>query len=123
MIRRAIQKQGMNPAPARDIKLVGGTDVHLDVSVEGREYGIAYISAEDAQKLGAAIPKPNKRDERLRLMRAGDGEVRVVLLYQDNYLYDDLAGVTHEQTAISTERALTRDVEDFITHARTQKFR
>jgi hypothetical protein len=124
VIRRAVQNQGLNPAPARDIKLVGGTDIHVDVSVQGREYGIVYISVDDAKKLGSAIPKPNKRDERLRLLRAGDdGEVRVVLLYEDNYVYDDLSGEAHEQTTITTERVLTRDVEDFITHARTQKFR
>ena len=124
VIRRAIQKQGMNPSPGRDVKLVGGVDIHMDVSIEGHDYGIVYVTEEDAQKLGNAIPKPNKRDERLRLLRAGDdGEVRVVLLYQDNYVYDDLAGESHEQTSITSERALTRDVEDFITHARTQKFR
>lgn len=124
VIRRAVQNQGQVPAPARLIKLVGGVEVRVDVSVQGHEYGIVYISVEDAQKLGNAIPKPNKRDERLRLVRAGDdGEVRLVLLYQDNYIYDDLVGESHEQTTITTERVLARDVEDFITHARTQKFK
>lgn len=125
VIRRAVQSQGQTPAPSRLIKLVGGVvEIRVDVSVQGHEYGIVYISVEDAQKLGNAIPKPNKRDERLRLVRAGDdGEVRLVLLYQDNYIYDDLVGESHEQTTITTERVLARDVEDFITHARTQKFK
>jgi len=46
-----------------------------------------------------------------------------VLLYQDNYRYDDLAGDVHEQTTITCERQLTRDVRDFVTHARTQKYK
>src|SRR6185503_15409953 len=104
--------------------LVSGAPIHIDVSVEGHAYGIAYITLDDASKLGSQIPPPNKKDERLRLVRAGDdGETRIVLLYQDNYLYDDLAGEIHEQTTITAERALTRDVEDFITHARTQKYK
>ena len=82
------------------------------------------FSEDDAKKLGDAIPSANRKDERLRLVRSGDdGETRIVLLYQDNYLYDDLAGEGHSQTTISCERALTRDVQDFITHARTQKYR
>jgi hypothetical protein len=124
VIRRAVQNQGQTPAPGRIIKLAGSVDVRIDVSVQGHAYGIVYISVEDAQKLGNAVPKPNNRDERLRLVRAGDdGETRLVLLYQDNYVYDDLVGESHEQTTITSERALARDVEDFITHARTQKYK
>jgi hypothetical protein len=124
VIRRAIQNEGEAPASGRDIKLVSGKALHLDVGVEGHEYGIAYITADDAQKLGNAIPPPNKKDERLRLVRGGDdSEIRIVLLYQDNYLYDDLSGETHEQTTITCERMLTRDVKDFITHARTHKYK
>lgn len=125
VIRQAVKNEGVDPAAGRDAKLTGGTkEIHIDVGVEGKSYGIAYVSTDDAQKLGDAIPRPNKKDERLRLVRAGDdGETRIVLLYQDNYLYDDLAGEGHEQTTISAERALTRDVQDFITHARTQKYK
>jgi hypothetical protein len=124
VIRRAVQTQGGSPAPARDVKLTTGKELHVDVSVEGHDYGIAYITLDDAQRLGSAIPPPNRKDERLRLVRGGDdGETHLVLLYQDNYLYDDQVGDAHEQTTISAERALGRDVEDFITHARAQKYR
>jgi hypothetical protein len=125
VIGRAVKNEGVDPAPGRDVKLTGGTkEIHIDVGIAGKDYGIAYVSANDAQKLGDTIPRANKKDERLRLVRAGDdGETRIVLLYQDNYLYDDLAGEGHEQTTISVERALTRDVQDFITHARTQKYK
>ena len=125
VIQRAVKNEGVEPAPGRDVKLTGGTkELHVDVAIAGKDYGIAYVSADEAQKLGDAIPSANRKDERLRLVRAGDdGETRIVLLYQDNYLYDDLSGDAHEQTTISVERALTRDVQDFITHARTQKYR
>ena len=81
------------------------------------------MTKEDADKLGEAIPPRNNKDERLRLIRAGEGgTIRIVLLYQDNYLYDDHAGESHEQTAIASEGELARDVRDFITHARTKKY-
>ncbi len=125
VIRRAIAQEGVQPGPGREVQLSStGKPVLIDVGVQGHEYGVVYVTDEDAQKLGEAIPPPNRPDEKLRLVRAGaDGETRLVLLYQTNYRYDDLVGETHEQTTITAERQLTRDVQDFITHARTRRFR
>ena len=53
----------------------------------------------------------------------GDGETHVVLLYQANYLYDDLTGEGHEQTTVTCENALSRDVRDFVTYARAHGFK
>lgn len=125
VIFRAVRAEKESPKLGRDVTLTSnGKTIHIDVGVEGHEYGMAYITLDDAQKLGDAIPKPNKKDERLHLVRAGaDGETRIVLLFQDNYLYDDLAGEAHEQTTITCESSLARDVQDFVTHARTQKYK
>lgn len=124
VIRRAVAEAGARPAAARDVELHNGKTLHVDVSVEEHEYGIAYISDDDSEKLGDAIKPPNKPGEKLNLERVGaDAEVRIVLLYQSNYRYDDLAGESHEMTTITAERELARDVGDFITHAKTKKFR
>ena len=125
VIRRAVKAEGADPAPGRDEPLSGTSKtLHIDVAIQGHAYGIAYISSEDAQTLGDALPAPNKKDEKLKLMRTGaDGETHVVLLFQQNYLYDDLTGSAHEQTTISAESALARDTQDFVTHARSQKYK
>ncbi|EYF08566.1 hypothetical protein [Chondromyces apiculatus] len=125
VIRRAMTQEGTQPAPAREVKLLStGAMVQVDVGVQGHDYGVVYVTQEDADKLGVAIPPANRQEEKLRLVRAGeDGETRLVLLYQTNYRYDDLVGEEHEQTTITAERQLTRDVQDFVTHARTRKFR
>ncbi len=125
VIRRAVKNEGVDPAPGRDEPL-GGTSqaLHIDVGVEGHAYGIAYVTAEDARALGAALPAPNKKDESLKLVRVGaDGDTYVVLLFQQNYVYDDLNGAGHEQTTIAAESALARDAEDFITRARSKKYK
>ncbi|WP_433927606.1 hypothetical protein [Sorangium cellulosum] len=123
VIRRAMAQEGAQPVPGRVVDLVSGRKVRIDVGVQNRSYGVVYVTEEDAQALGAAIPPPNGQDERLRIVRGGaDGSIRLVLLYQNNYRYDDLVGESHERTTISAERQLTRDVQDFITYARTQKF-
>jgi hypothetical protein len=123
VIRRAVVEEGVRPAASRDVELRTGKTLRIDVSIEGQEYGISYISDDDAEKLGDAIKPPNGADEKLRLERVGPEEIRVVLLYQTNYRFDDLAGESHEMTTITAERALARDVRDFITHAKTQKFK
>ena len=126
VIRRAIKSEGADPAPGRDEPLAGTSNkmLHIDVGVQGHAYGVAYISSEDAQALGNALPAPNKKDESLKLVRTGtDGETFVVLLFQKNYVYDDLTGSAHEQTTIAAESALARDAEDFITRAHSKKYK
>jgi len=125
VIRRALKSEGVDPAPGRDEPLAGTSKtLHIDVGVQGHAYGIAYISAEDAQDLGDALPAANKKEEKLKLVRTGaDGETHVVLLFQQNYRYDDLTGAAHEQTTITAESALARDAQDFVTHARSQKYK
>ncbi|MFO0588192.1 MAG: hypothetical protein U0441_11660 [Polyangiaceae bacterium] len=124
IIRNAIAAEGQRPAAGRD-DVVAGTEknIHIDVSVDGHKFGVVYVSDDDLASLGAAIQPPNQKDEKLHLARAGkDGDVRILLVYQTNYRYDDLVGEDHEQTAITCENQLTKDVRDFITHALTHKF-
>jgi hypothetical protein len=123
IIRNAVLAEGVKPAPGRDEVLPSGKTLHIDVSIEGHKYGLVYVSDDDVAALGDSIPGPNQKDEKLKLARAGkDSDVRVVLLYQTNYRYDDLVGEGHEQTTITAESGLTRDVRDFVTYARSQKF-
>jgi hypothetical protein len=123
VIRKAIAAEGGQPAAGRDAKLPAGKTIHVDVGVEGQKYGIAYVTADDLTELGDAIKPANKKDENLRVERVDDEETRIVVLYQSNYIYDDLAGDTHEQTAITAEKALARDVQDFITYARRKAYK
>lgn len=124
IIRNAITAEGIRPAPGRDEALVtSGKPIRIDVGIEGKKFGIVYVSDDDKTTLGDAIPAPNQKDEKLKLARAGaEGDIRLVLLYQTNYRYDDLVGEGHEQTTITCESELARDTRDFVTYARAQKF-
>lgn len=124
IIRNAVAAEGVRPAAARDEKLASsGKPIRIDVSIEGKKFGLVYVSDDDRSALGDSIPAANQKDEKLKLARAGEnGEIRLVLLYQSNYRYDDLVGEGHEQTTITAESELMRDARDFVTYAKTQKF-
>ncbi|MFO0760970.1 MAG: hypothetical protein U0359_31120 [Byssovorax sp.] len=123
VIRRAVANEGAQPAAGRDEKLLAGKPIHIDVGVEGQKFGIAYLTAEDLGELGDAIKPADKGEARLRVERADDEETRILILYQSNYLYDDLVGEGHEQTTITCEKSLTRDVQDFITYAKRKGYK
>lgn len=122
VIARAMRDGRLDPAAGRDERL-GGKTIHIDVGVQGKLFGVAYITADEAQQLGDAIPTPNHKDEKLKLVPVGErGKAYVLLLFQQNYLYDDLAGAAHTQTMITAEGALARDVRDFVSYAKSKGF-
>jgi hypothetical protein len=124
IIRRAISQEGERPALGRDVKVPSNAStLHIDVGIEGHSYGIAYVSPDEMKGLPDRYQLPNKKDEMLRILPTEDGETKVVILYQQNYRYDDLVGETHEQTVITAESELARDVRDFVTHAKSKKFK
>ncbi|MEZ4300037.1 MAG: hypothetical protein R3B70_34130 [Polyangiaceae bacterium] len=124
VIRNAVAAEGARPAAAREETLTNsGKPIRIDVSVDGRKFGLVYVSDEDRSALGAVLPEPNKKDESLKILRAGaDGTIVLVLLYQSNYRYDDLVGSGHEQTVITAENELARDVRYAVVGANTRKW-
>jgi hypothetical protein len=121
IIRRSIGQEGARPVDGRDVRIVNAAGtLHIDVGVEGHQYGVAYLTADEAAQLPEKWRTPNKKDEKLRIVAGEDGVTKVVLLYQQNYVYDDLVGEGHEQTTITAESEISRDVRDFITHAKSK---
>jgi hypothetical protein len=124
VIRTAVAAEGARPAAAREEKLTNKEkSIRIDVSIEGKKYGIVYVSDDDKAALGDAIPTPNAKEEPFKIVRAGDdGSIVIVLLYQTNYRYDDLVGAGHEQTVITAENELTRDARYAVVGAQTRKW-
>jgi hypothetical protein len=85
-IRAGVRAEGLEPAPARTEELALGGPIEIDVGVQGRRFGIAYITEAVARQLGTSIPQPNARGERLILVRAGvNADTTVLLVYAVNY--------------------------------------
>jgi hypothetical protein len=60
----------------------------------------------------------------LQLVRGADNEAdaRILLLYDEDYLYDDHIGTEHEETTITAEKKLARDVRDFLVRAHSERW-
>ncbi|RLB52849.1 MAG: hypothetical protein DRI90_21755 [Deltaproteobacteria bacterium] len=118
IIEQAVLDNGYRPLKGRVVKLADGTDMTEDMALEGEVYGIAYISAREAEMLGKSLPKRNPESEQLRLVR-GTGGAIILLLWEADYRYD--AGEEHTTTAVAAEGKLSRDVADFILHVVKQR--
>ena len=51
-----------------------------------------------------------------------DSDARILLLYDTDYLYDDDVGEEHEETTLTAELKLRRDVRDFLVRAHAEKW-
>jgi hypothetical protein len=115
IMARVFREFGLEPVRNRLIKFgPDQADLRLDIAAKERRFGIAYITWQDADKLGGDLPK--RRDPDAIIVVRGNGEdddVHAALLFAADYMQDDLSGEAHTSTSIAAEQRLelaTRDV-------------
>jgi hypothetical protein len=113
VIEQAITDNGARPLPGRSLALRPGGKLQEAFAIAGGPYGIAYVTKEQADELGEALPRYLPDSDRLRLVRPAADAI-VLLLYEEQYRYD--VGEQHSATAVAAEMMLARDVADFILH-------
>lgn len=121
----AFRDEGDTPAGAREVALAPGKMLKVDVTAQGKKYGVAYVTPMEEEKLGNALPsRTPAMGDALQLVRGtgSDADARILVLRSNDYTYDDLAGPEHENTAIAAEQKLTRDVRDFLVRAHAENW-
>jgi hypothetical protein len=115
IMARVFHQLGLEPVRNRVIKFgPNDAELTLDIAAKDRHFGIAYITWQDADKLGDDLPR--RRDPEAIIVVRGNGEdsdVHAALLFAADYMQDDLAGEEHTSTAIAAQEKLelaTRDV-------------
>jgi hypothetical protein len=112
---RVFRELGLEPVRNRIIKF-GRNEAQLTLDIAGKErrFGIAYITWQDADKLGDDLPRRRDPDAIIVVRGNGDDDdVHAALLFAADYMQDDLSGEQHTSTAIAAEQKLelaTRDV-------------
>ncbi|HEY3233596.1 MAG TPA: hypothetical protein VGJ84_02700 [Polyangiaceae bacterium] len=129
IIARAFRDEHDRPLPGRKIDLGDGTLLQVDVGSEGKKYGVSYVTPQERADLGSALPprEPSKGDTLqppLQLVSGSgnDRDARILVLYDTDYVYDDQVGTGHEESIITAEGKLARDVRDFLVRAHTDRW-
>src|SRR6266542_6740102 len=123
IIARVYKESGETAVEGRDIRLTTGTSLHVDVGTAGRKFGVAYLTSGDLSTLDAkADLPPHTPGGDLPVVQGtgSDGDAVILVLFAEDYQYDDLAGEQHESTTITAEKKLARDVRDFLVQARAR---
>jgi hypothetical protein len=107
------------------VALAPGRALEVDVLSQGRKYGVAYVTSNERVALGPALPArdPGMGDALQLVSGIGDeGDARILVLHDTDYLYDDQVGEEHEETTVTAELKLRRDVRDFLVRAHAEKW-
>ena len=125
VIAQAFHDEHDAPVPGRGVAIAEGKTLEVDVMSDGRKYGVAYITPNERQALGTALPaKSPELGDALQLVHGvgDDANTRVLVLHDTDYRYDDQVGTAHEETTITAERRLARDVRDFLVRAHAERW-
>jgi hypothetical protein len=110
---------GLEPVRNRMISF-GPADgqLKIDVAAKGKQFGIAYITWQDADKLGDALPKRRDPDAIIIVHGNGDdSDVHAALLFAADYMQDDLSGEAHTSTSIAARQKLELATKDILRRA------
>ncbi len=125
VIIEAFHDESDNPVPGAEVALSPSKHLRVDVVAQDKKYGVAYVTAQERSELGGALPpRDPTMGDALQLVSGlgADGDARVLVLEDSEYLYDDNVGEAHEASALTAELKLKRDVHDFLVRAHSEKW-
>src|SRR5258708_25073385 len=119
IMARVFRELGLEPVRNRIIKFGRNeAELTLDIAAKERRFGIAYITWQDADKLGDDLPKRRDPDAIIVVRGAGDDDdVHAALLFAADYMQDDLSGESHTATSIAAEQKLELAARDVLRRA------
>jgi hypothetical protein len=120
LIARVFKEAGLSIERGRQ-ELVNGKSFTVDEAAGGRKFGVAYLTREEQAALGDAIPKGDPNADALVVVDADSGD-RILVLFERDYMTDDLEGEAHSTTTIAAEAKIERDARDFLLKAVRDKW-
>ena len=119
IMARVFRELGREPVRNRMIHFgANDAELRLDVAAKDKRFGIAYITWQDADKIGDALPKRRDPDAIIVVRGNGDDDdVHAALLFAADYMQDDLSGEAHTATSIAAEKKLELATRDILRRA------
>jgi len=125
LIGEAFRDEHDRAVPGGSLALSDSQSLHVDVNGQDHKYGVAYVTATERIALGVTLPpRDPAMGDALQLVSGlgADGDARVLVLQDTDYLFDDQAGETNAASSLATELRLKRDVHDFLVRAHKEKW-
>ncbi|HEV8549840.1 MAG TPA: hypothetical protein VGQ57_12445 [Polyangiaceae bacterium] len=125
IILQAFHDERDLPVHGHPVLLSPGRPLEVDVLSQGKKYGVAYVTSNERVALGPALPaREASMGDALQLVSGvGDeSDARILVLHDTDYAYDDQVGEEHEETTVTAELKLRRDVRDFLVRAHAEKW-
>ncbi len=124
VIARTFQAAGVDPEPGRTIALLASHPVKLEVAASGHKYGVVWLTRDLARDLAALLPKHDNDEGSLVVLDGlgADSGAHALVLWETDYMTDDLEGTSHSSTEIAAELKLERDVRDFLLKAKNDQW-
>lgn len=120
IIIETFRQQQDTPVRGSDVPLAQGKALQVDVGAQGKKYGVAFLTGGERAALGEALPPrdPAMGDALQLVSGAGaHSDVRVLVLHDADYQYDDPREPAQPKSTIAAELKLRRDVRDFLVRA------
>ncbi len=119
VMARVFRELGLEPVRNRIIRFgPNDAELRLDVAAKEKRFGIAYITWQDADKLGDSLPRRRDPDAIIVVRGNGDDDdVHAALLFAADYMQDDLSGEAHTATSIAAEKKLELATRDILRRA------
>ncbi len=123
VIAAAFASEGEPPIAGKSVELDTNKVLQIDVQAKEHKFAVAYLTQSERAALGNALPPrdPAMPDALQLVSGAGEhADVRVLVLYDYDYMYDDHLGGLHNASTVTAERKLERDVRDFLVRAHAE---
>jgi len=125
LISEAFREEHDRAVPGGNLAISDTQTLHVDVNGQDHKYGVAYVTASERIALGATLPpRDPAMGDALQLVSGlgADGDARVLVLQDSEYMFDDHVGESHEASSLTAELKLKRDVHDFLVRAHKEKW-
>ena len=124
VIARTFQAAGVEPEAGRTFALSVKDAPKLEVAAQGHKYGVMWLTHELQTQIAAFLPKHDNDEGSLVVLdgAAADSGGHALVLWESDYMTDDLSGASHSSTEIAAEAKLERDVRDFLLKAKSEQW-
>jgi len=124
IMANVFREVGLSPVRNRIIKFgAHDAELRLDVAAKEKRFGVAYVTWQDADKLGDALPRRRDTDAVLVVRGNGDDDdVHAALLFAADYMQDDLSGDEHTAMDIAAEGKLEQTTREVLRRAQRESW-